>query len=46
MQMQSCPLKVMPRCSGTLTKGVMTAVRVWVGDELFRITGAGYDPVV
>lgn len=24
----------------------MTAVRVWAGGELYRITGLGYDPVV
>lgn len=30
--------------TGTLTKGVMTAVRLWFCGETYRITGAGYDP--
>jgi magnesium-transporting ATPase (P-type) len=30
--------------TGTLTAGKMTAVRVWFGWKLFRISGVGYDP--
>ena len=32
--------------TGTLTKGEMTAVRLWVNNNIWRITGAGYDPTV
>jgi Ca2+-transporting ATPase len=32
--------------TGTLTRGVMTAVRLWYCGETYRITGAGYDPIV
>ena len=32
--------------TGTLTKGIMTAVRLWFGGEFYRITGTGYDPTV
>ena len=30
--------------TGTLTQNAMTAVRLWVDDRLFTITGEGYDP--
>lgn len=30
--------------TGTLTHGVMTAVRLWFGGKIFRITGSGYNP--
>jgi len=30
--------------TGTLTKGEMTAVRMWFGGQVFRFTGAGFDP--
>ena len=32
--------------TGTLTKGVMTAVRLWYCGDVYRITGTGYDPKV
>ncbi len=32
--------------TGTLTKGQMTAVRMWTQSKTFRITGQGYDPTV
>jgi len=31
--------------TGTLTKDEMTVRRAWVGDDLFEVTGAGYEPV-
>jgi len=31
--------------TGTLTKGAMTAVRVWYDYNIWKITGTGYDPV-
>ncbi len=30
--------------TGTMTKGEMTAVKVWVYDATFEVTGAGYEP--
>lgn len=30
--------------TGTLTKGEMTAVRLWVWGKVWKITGAGFDP--
>ncbi|PLJ77342.1 cation-translocating P-type ATPase [Infirmifilum sp. SLHALR2] len=30
--------------TGTMTKGEMTAVKVWVYDATFEVTGTGYDP--
>ncbi|QOJ78443.1 cation-translocating P-type ATPase [Infirmifilum lucidum] len=30
--------------TGTMTKGEMTAVKVWVYDVTFEVTGAGYEP--
>jgi Ca2+-transporting ATPase len=30
--------------TGTLTQNAMTAVRLWVDDRLFTVTGEGYDP--
>lgn len=32
--------------TGTLTKGEMTAVRLWFHGDLYKITGGGYEPVV
>ncbi len=31
--------------TGTLTKGEMTAVRMWRSKALYKITGNGYEPV-
>jgi Ca2+-transporting ATPase len=31
--------------TGTLTKGAMTAVRVWYDYNIWKISGTGYDPV-
>ncbi|UNQ74141.1 cation-translocating P-type ATPase [Infirmifilum sp. NZ] len=30
--------------TGTMTKGEMTAVKIWVYDVTFEVTGTGYDP--
>merc|ERR1719352_1032487 len=32
--------------TGTLTEGKMTMVKLWCGDELFEVTGKGFDPTV
>merc|ERR1719324_146647 len=32
--------------TGTLTEGKMTMVKLWCGDELYEVTGKGFDPTV
>merc|ERR1719316_607269 len=32
--------------TGTLTEGKMTMVKLWAGDELYEVSGKGFDPNV